>query len=260
MSQKPIVLALQELKSAAYYMTLFSAVMDCLAVFLIAMLVFSLISLQWYYAFIPFCLYGLIHTYRGVKNANLRKVELLIPLLNEQLRTAADTVDKENEITAAFHQDVLKLMKQVRTSLFLNFGRLTRKLVLMGVVSFLIIGTAAYQVRLFNVDDLAATIKSAYKPLPAYEVSPEELIFEENKTDDIYGNKSVAELGREELSLQINPVLSDIAIGKVKDPEKKEFKDVAPREISATTDTTYTETIPKGYQSIVKNYFKSISK
>ena len=129
----------------------------------------------------------------------------------------------------------------------------------MGVLSFLIIGVSAYNIRFFSLDDLTAKLRSAYKPFPGYELSEEEMILEENATDEIYGNKSIAELGNELLNLQINPVLSDINIGKVKPPEKKEFQDVPPREITATTDAAYAETIPKGYQKIVKNYFKKIS-
>ena len=260
MTQKPISLALQEIKSASYQMTFFNCIMDSLAVFMVSVLVVTLISLEWFYAFIPLTFYAFMHTYRAITGMTYKKIEKLVPDLNEQLRTAADNVDKENEIVAAFHKDVLLALHKVRSSYFLNFGRLTRELLFMAVISFLIIGTSAYQVKFLSLADLAAKAKSIYKPLPVYELSPEELVFEENKTDDIYGNKSVAELGREELNLQINPVLSDVNIGKVKDPEKKEFRDVPPREISATTDTTYSETIPKGYQKIVKNYFKQISK
>ncbi|MBI4017150.1 MAG: hypothetical protein HY363_05670 [Candidatus Aenigmarchaeota archaeon] len=257
---KPISLALSEVKSALKQMVLFNSIMDSLAVFLISVLVFILVSLQWYYAFIPFLLYAGLHTYRAIKGTSYRQVEDKVPQLKEMLRTAADNVSRDNEITGALNQDVLHLMKLVRTSYFLNFGRLTRELLMMGVVAFLIIGASAYNVHLLNFDEVASKIKSSYGGFGQYEMSSEDLVYEENASDDIYGNKSVAELGSEELNLQINPVLSDVAIGKTKPPEKKEFQEVPPREIAGTTDTTFQETIPKGYQKIVKSYFREIAK
>lgn len=259
MAQKPIELALNEVKSALKQMVLFNSVMDSLAVFLISVLVFILITLPWYYAFVPFGLYAGLHTYRAFKGIAYKQVEDKVPQLREMLRTAADNVGKENEITNSLHADVVHMMKLVRTSYFLNFGRLTRELLMMGVVAFLIIGVSAYNVRLVSISDLAAKAAS-FGGFKQYELGAEELILEENATDDIYGNKSVAELGSEELNLQINPVLSDVAIGKTKPPEKKEFQEVPPKEIAGTTDTTYQETIPKGYQKIVKSYFREIAK
>lgn len=260
MSKKPIALALEETKAALHQLTLFNSIMDSLCVFLISVLIFTLLSINWYYAFIPFILYGTIHTYRALKGITYKFVEEKVPTLKEQLRTAADHVNTENEVVDLLHQDVLKLMRDVKTSYFLNFGRLTRELIVLAVISFLIIATSAYQVKFISADDLLAKLKTAYKPFQTYELGAEELLYEENETEEIYGNKSIAELGNEELNLQINPSLSDINIGKVKDPEKKEFQEVPPREIQATTDTTFGENIPKGYQKIVKNYFREIAK
>lgn len=260
MSKKPIALALEEVTSALHQLTLFNAAMDSLCVFLISTLILILISTPWYYALIPFTIYASIHTYRAIKGITYRYVEDKVPTLKEQLRTAADHINTDNEIVQLLHQDVIKLMRDIKTSYFLNFGRLTRELIVLAVVSFLIIATSAYQVKFLSAEDLLAKLKTSYKPFQNYELTEEELIYEENTTEEIYGNKSVAELGNEELNLQINPVLSDINIGKVKDPEKKDFQDVPPREIQATTDTTFGENIPKGYQKIVKNYFREIAK
>ena len=76
----------------------------------------------------------------------------------------------------------------------------------------------------------------------------------------ILGEESVTELGRQQLDLQINPIMSDVDIGKVRDPEKRSFREVPPPEIRATSDVSYEEDIPKEYQRIVKTYFKEITK
>ena len=78
---------------------------------------------------------------------------------------------------------------------------------------------------------------------------------------ELYGNATVIQLGTDELNLELNPALSGISIGQVKDPEDREFQDsTTPSSIQATSDSTFKEDIPKEYRGIVKNYFKAIPK
>lgn len=235
--------------------------MDALVVFTIAFLLFSLINLPWYAAFIVLLLYGGIHTYNAVTRLTFKVVETKVPTLNERLRTAADNLDKDNEIMQSLNDEVLKLLKDVKTSYFLSFGRLTRQLMVLAILSFIIIGTAAYNVKLIDYTKVTSFLEKSLTTLTDYEIKPEDIIFkEENNSQDIFGNKSIATLGTKELNLQINPVMSDIDITKQKDRKPQEFQEVAPKEISATIDKAYGESIPKGYQKIVKSYFKEISK
>jgi len=60
--------------------------------------------------------------------------------------------------------------------------------------------------------------------------------------------------------LQINPLKSDVDIGKVYDPEERRVREVPPPDIRATADVSFEEQIPKQYQRIVKTYFKEITK
>ncbi|MBS3175786.1 hypothetical protein J4457_00965, partial [Candidatus Woesearchaeota archaeon] len=76
----------------------------------------------------------------------------------------------------------------------------------------------------------------------------------------IFGEESIAELGAEELNLQINPVLSEIDINDVSDAKEKEFKkDYFEEDIEATQDKTYEEDIDKKHREVVKNYYKEIA-
>lgn len=260
-TKKNISKALREVGTALWQLTLFNALMDSLVVFTIAFLIFSLINLPWYASFLVLLIYGGIHTYNTITRLSFNIVESKVPALRERLITAADNLDKDNEITQSLNEEVLKLLKDVKTSYFLSFGRLTRQLVVLSVLSFLIIGTAAYNVQLLDYTRITSLIQESVTTIGDYELKPEEMIFkEENQSKDIFGNKSIATLGTKELQLQINPVLSDIDITKQKDRKPQEFQEVPPQEIGAKTDKAYGESIPKGYQKIVKSYFKEISK
>jgi len=258
---KPIAKALGELKRALIEINALTWILDTLVVFLVFELIFFLLTLPWYYAFVPAGIYVLFHAYRGRKNLTYHYVEEKVPELKEQLITAADNLDKEYEIVESLNKDVLKNMKKTMTSYFFSFGKLTRELLLLFVVSFLIIGASAYNVRFLDTHEAIEEIKN-YKAFQDYDVNEVLLEYEEGDptADDIYGEKSIAELGNEQLMLELNPILSDADISKTKEPEHRKFRSTVPTEIAASTDASYEESIPKGYQKIVKSYFREITK
>jgi hypothetical protein len=262
MATKPIIAALQEVRSAVMQITLFTCLMDTLIVFLLSTLVFILIALPWWYALVPMIAYGSIHTWRNVKKRqNMSYVEGKVPELSEQLTTVADNTDKDNAIVNSLQEDVLRGMRAIKTSYFLSFGRLTRELITLAVTSVLIITAAAHGVHFIDFNDLVKDLGNLAKgPNGPYELSGEGLEFLENMSEDIYGNKTLEELGNKDLKLQLTPILSDIDIGRTKPPESREFTSTLPREIKATTDVSFQESIPKGYQRIVKSYFSEIAK
>ncbi|MEM4247597.1 MAG: hypothetical protein QXR48_02065 [Candidatus Woesearchaeota archaeon] len=261
MATKPIIAALKELRGAVMQITLFNALLDTLVVFLMCALVLILISLPWWYALVPALLYGAIHTYRNVrKRRNLAYVEEKVPELEEQLITVADNTEKENLIVQSLQQDVLRGMRSIKTSYFLSFGRLTRELITLAVVSILIITVSAHGVKFLDFRDVLKDFEQLGKGPGAYDLTNASLEFIENLSEDIYGNKTIEELGNDEIQLQLSPVLSDIDISKVLPPETKEFRSTMPQEIKATTDVSFQESIPKGYQRIVKSYFREIAK
>ncbi|MEM4247497.1 MAG: hypothetical protein QXF14_04205 [Candidatus Woesearchaeota archaeon] len=220
MAMKPILAALREVRTAVTQITLFTALLDTLVVFLLSALVLILVSLQWWYAFVPAALYGSIHTYRSVKKRrNLAYVEEKVPELEEQLITVADNTDKENAIVTSLQQDVLRGMRAIKTSYFLSFGRLARELITLAVASILIITVSAHGVKFLDFRDVMRDLGELGKGVGAYELGNASLEFIENMSEDIYGNKTIEELGNDEIELKPSPVLSDIDISTIKPPE-----------------------------------------
>ena len=258
---KPISKALGELKRALIEIHALTWVLDALVVFLVFELVFFLLTLPWYYAFAPTGIYVILHIYRERKNLTYKYVEEKVPELKEQLITAADNLDKDYEIVESLNKEVLQNLKKTMTSYFFSFGKLTRELFLLFVVAFLIIGASAYNVRFLDTHEAIEEIKN-YKAFKDYEIDEVLLEYEEGNPEDdnIYGDKSIAELGNEQLMLELNPILSDADISKTQEPEHRKFRSTVPTEIMASTDASYEESIPKGYQKIVKSYFREITK
>jgi len=260
MSVKPIVNALKEAKQAVIEIVLFNSVIDALVVFMFFLLGCLVLTFPTWYALVPALVYALIHTRGNLKDVNFSKIEEKFPNLCEQLITVADNSKEQNEIIDALNQEVLQKMKEIRTSSFINFGKLTRELAVMAVISFVIIGSAAFHIEFFDFKEAMKELKE-FKPNQEYDINEEMLRFEESQNlSEILGDKSVTELGQQQLDLEINPLKSDIEIGSVHDTEDKTFREVAPSEIKAVADVSFEEQIPKQYQRIVKTYFKEITK
>jgi len=257
---KKIEHALQELVRTVLGIALTNSIIDSLVVFLIFLFIFNVTMVKWYYSFIPFVLYFIFNCYFTVRSARINYIEKKLPFLNEQLRTVSDNVSKENDIINALNEDVLQKMRDIKNSYFIKFGKITGRVLTMVIFSFLIIFASAYNFHLFDFNKVVNNLRTG-KPLGgAYNVDASNLTYEIVEDESIFGNKSVAELGYQDLKLQISPADTDIDISNVKEPEKKDFKSYAAKEIFATTDASYEENIPKNYHKIVKSYFTQISK
>ena len=257
---KPIVAALRELKRTVATIALFHAVVDGLVVFLLFYLVFILIQLEWYWAFSPFGLYMLWHVPRLMRRARLQQIESRLPFLREQLITSADYLDKENEVVRELHADVLKKMRDIYNSVFIGFGTLSTRLVATIILSFLIIFASAQDVHFLDIRETAKQVKRAFEPIPKYAVEESLLEFEESELEEALGEAKLAELGYQELQLELNPSESEIDLSKIKPPEQRRFRTRAATQIEAEGQSAFEENIPKSYQKIVQNYFREIAK
>lgn len=260
MSVKPIAKALSEVRTAVVQIMLFNSFMDTLVMFLLLYLGSVLLSLPIGYALVATIVYAVIHTRGNLKEASFKSIEKKFPALKEQLITAADNYKDQNEIVNSLCEDVIEKMRDIKTSSFLDFGKLTRELSVMAVISFVIIGASAFNVKFLDIGDTIKELRD-FKPFQEYDLNEELLAYEESQNlSEILGERSITELGQRQLDLEINPIKSDVDIGKVNDPTNRRFREVPASEIRAASQGAYEEDIPKEYQKIVKTYFSEITK
>jgi hypothetical protein len=259
---KPIQAAISELKTTVATVMLVNSIVDSMVVFALFQLLMIVSSLHWSYAVIPFLLYFVFHTANGMRKTRLRSIEKKIPEFQDQLITAADTVQTENPVVEDFRKELLQNMKQIRNSNFINFRKITLRIVTLIMITFITIFVSAANIRLFDLNTVVDQARNKFATFGRYDVNQSMLEFQENDSlENILGNKSVAELGYEELKLQLTPSQNDVDINKIKEAENKPFATrTSANEIVATTDASYEENIPKDYRKIVKNYFTQISK
>ncbi|MFQ5621321.1 MAG: hypothetical protein ACE5FT_05760 [Candidatus Nanoarchaeia archaeon] len=259
---KAIVVALKELKSSLVQIRLAESIIDSLLVFSIFYVVCLLILLPPVLAGIPFALFFVYTMSHRVGNVHSRDVETKVPVLTDQLSTAADNLYRDNEIVNGLHRDVLNLMKHVRLSYFINFKKIWRRIMILAVLCFTIILLSAWNVHFVDYKVVAKELGSLVNDQDFTGLGGGEgggLGGDDNFTE-IFGNETLAELGANQLDLQINPIMSEINIEDIKEAQEREFEEsVFPEDITATTDASFDEKIPKEHRDIVKRYFEKIS-
>lgn len=256
---RAIVRALVEIKKLLFFTTIFTNFIDSVVVFLVFCFIFILFKIPGYYAVIPFLVHFILFGRKRVKEMSYRYVESRVPALKERLRTAADNLEKDNEVVKSLNRDVLAEMKHVKTLAFLDDRRLVIKMLTISVLSIIIIIFSASNFAIIGWKDAVSEINQA--------LSGEESIYQNlteierygEGSEDIFGKESVAELGLEELDLKLDSAASGVNINKVKDVEEKEFGSTFPKDIYATSDSSYNERISKENQEIVKNYYEQIT-
>lgn len=256
---KPIAKALREARSSILTIALFHSALDTIVAFSLLALACLILGISYWWAFGISFIYAIIHTYGQIRTVTYKVIESKVPDLQEKLRTAADYTEEDNEILRDLNQEVLQQMRNVRTGDFINFAKVTRELLVVTVVSFLIIGASAFNVQFLDVKGIIKEVQD-FKPFQEYEINEDLLAYEESQNlSEILGDESLEALGQQQLDLQLNPLKTDVDIGTVNPPESRSFREVPPPQIRATSDQSYEENIPKQYQRIVKTYFKEIT-
>ena len=249
--------ALAEVVRHVRFIALSRATVKCVLFFLAGLLIMQVLTLDWYWGVVlasPFMLWTIIKNWR---NANLYLVENTMTDMRHMLTTVRDTVSRENEVINALREDMLVKLRGVKNSYFINFGRLSLKVTGVLLLSIVVVSLAAFNVRFLDFEQDVV----GGRMFQTYSVDDDLLQFELNESQDIYGERSVAALGLEELEVKIQPIKSDIDISQVDEAGQREFRqERSAQEILASNDGAYSDDIPKEYRKIVKFYFNEISK
>lgn len=257
---KQMLLALRELKQVLAQVAFSQAVLEGLIILLSSFIICVLINLPIYFGFIPGSLYFVHLANKKFKGIKLSKVEEEFPDLKEQLTTAADNLYRKNDIVAGLHEDVLRLMKSIKTSHFIKFKTMWRQLVAIAALCFALILFTSLNMQFVDYKEIAKEIQEFGQD----RARPDIFEFQQagvGNESDIFGNESLAELGLEELQVQINPIFSEINLQDIKEAKEQEFEEGAfPADIEAKiTAQEGGENIPKEHKEIVKKYFSGLA-
>lgn len=259
-----IELALDDLKKELLFLNLFQVLLNSIIVFLIALLICIVFNFGWEWALVPWVIGFGIFNYLYLKNTRFLVVEEKVPELSEKLRTAADNVFKQSEIANDLKDEVVHDMRKVSTKLFFDVDTVAVRLFSVVIIAFIIVILAfldlTFDFQFAPVVNTPVTYlrERIFAQDPGANAS---LAFTQGDLSAVFGNKTeLVKLGDEKLSLEVNPLQSEMDFQDVRDAENKNFNPpVYPKEIYTSYDTSYTETIAKKNQAVVKSYFEQIS-
>ncbi len=253
--------ALRTLKRMLFLAKAFDHALTASLFFLVVALVLTTLQQPWVYAAIPAGVYFIFRLGTSARSIRYRDVEEKIPELEWQLRTVADNLHRDNEIIRRLHASVLEKMQRVRELSFFRAKQTLYKI--LGIASLGALLTLMFQFPV-TLEQLLPTTGFAIggSSSEPKETSAEELgkIDSHARDEDIYGEKSIYELGNDELSLEFQHQ------GGAFDPatglQNPESRDVIENEQTpfgrASPDSSFEERIKKEDQEIVKRYFDQL--
>ena len=275
--------AIEEIKIVLLQIAIFDAMLDFILVVLICyfMLIFLPIS-QWVIVFGGFCFLVYV-LYKKIHLISLVSVEERVPELKEELRTAADNLDVRTELEDILDKKVLKDMKKVKISYFMDMKKTGRKIGAAFILSMIIIVLGFLNVEFIDVELDITKINRVPNIFDDIQRMKESFGIKQDGTDaenfkqgegeasdkigaafsgpeEIFGDMSLAELGEDEEEIFLEPIPTEAMIISDEDegPPTLFPQDVV---VEETTSDTYSDTAEdyEAYQNIISNYFTTLT-
>jgi len=270
---------INELEFSIADLLLFEVFLNTTLIFLIIFLVASLINFYpLMLSIVPAVLYFVYGVIKKFRTNKIYRVENQYPNLKEKLRTAADHSEEHNTIIQILQDDIINTLKGVKLSSFISVKDIFFKIIISIMLCFIIIYLASMHIVFFdteygillakqNVNDLIGSIADINNPGESAEEVLESLTIDnstvggDNDGGDIFGDKSLAELGNKEIELQIKNSNLEYDITKEGEFEDDKFyEDTFPFEIEASSAEAFSESVSANDREIVKEYFTRIAK
>jgi hypothetical protein len=243
---------------------LFETVLNSIIIFLFFYACFLLLSVNPSVAFYPTGTYLLIATYHKIKKKHIKDIEDIDYELNEKLRTAVDNVDVENPVVNELHYEVMKELKNVGVSSFMNQKAISYKVLASVLLSFIVLLLAITGFA-FNFDfSTKNPINYIYRPFPGNNSGTSGggplRTAGGDTSQDIFDDEDIAKLGEDRFYVALAKTSYELNLQNVREPMRRQFRELFPTETFGQAAETFEENIPKEQQEIVKNYFEKIAK
>ncbi|HIH26059.1 hypothetical protein J4476_04000 [Candidatus Woesearchaeota archaeon] len=255
--------ALGEIKNFFLLLDIGNSLLNSLILFLTSLLISNFLGIEWKYSLIISIIYFTYHIIKKHRINKYLEVEEKTPSLKEQLRTVADNVNKTNPIIDELKDDVLKKMRDVKTSNFIDNKSLILRVLILGGLSFSILFLSY-----INVDFKGEIQQIIIEPINEIGLrgNVQEAVYmnisvTEGNLSDILGNNSIARFKKENIKLTINPLLSETDPSDIRQVQAESFTPPDfPKEIYTSYDVSYNEKVAKQNQQVVKDYFEKINR
>lgn len=194
---------------------------------------------------------------RGIKKIQLREAEQRIPRIEWQLRTAEDTLNKDNEVVRSLHEDVLRQVEHIRTSSLLNKRKLLVQVAVACVLFAMVfvlptVGFTASAVKETTLTGLSTLVNNGGNFFGDDS--------KDNQKDDGRSLKEgdIERVGGPSADLKLQQSTNEIDLNKVKDEQRLLFTRQSQLQgLGVSADASYEEDISSD-QELIERYFKNL--
>ncbi len=257
--------ALKEIKTSLLKVFLFEEILNAILVFLVAYLISSLLN----FGLILPLIFSLVWLgtafYKKLHIRHVKAVEANYKELQEKLSTAAEYATVDNRVANELKSEVLRNLKKVEESSFLNERGVYVKSIAAIALCFIILLLSPISAHflketfpdIFDGGAIQARLDAPFKVGDA-KAKGETPLAIQNLKNDIYGAPTVAKLGSEELQVIFKPAGTELSTRNVKPPEELQFSEQFPEEVVSVAAESMEERIPKEQQELVRRYFRNV--
>ena len=239
---------------------IFNSLTTAILLFLLSFIILMSLGINTVYAMIVPLIYIGFYIFFKLKENRYHELEKKCPELNEKVRTAVDNIYMDNEVVQELRRDVASNVKDVDYGRFFSKTKSSFKILFIILLCFGIIFLAKYDVeyklsaeRVFgfiqggegNATNLVGDIISATTG---------------GSDDDIFGDEYLAELGKDEITIEINQVGYEINMDDVRDPDLEDFEtSLFPDDVGVEGAEAYNQKKFEEHNELIKNYFKKMA-
>ena len=136
---KNFINAIKEINSTLNFLIVFEAILNTVIFFLVVYFLLSLVNLFPIIAAVPAVIYFIMRMKIDSKKDKRKIVESKYAPLKEKLRTAADNINEENPVVNELEEEVMKDLKNVGLSSFIQTKKISYKIFATILLSFAIV-------------------------------------------------------------------------------------------------------------------------
>lgn len=249
---------IKEINRTLNELVLFDVAINTVLIFLSIYLFLALFNLYPIAAVLPAAVYFLMASSKKMGRSKMKAVESKYADLREKLRTAADNVDLENPVVNELQEEVMRDVKKVGISSFLNPKKLSYRIFVCVVLAFTIVFVSTLNLSFLDMENLINKVPELLEN-PMGRFGTATAFSDVNLTEDIYGEKELAVLGNEKINIKIKPANFKVNVKETGEVEEKKFDEIFPGDVFVESAEVFEENIPLEEQELVKTYFKKIT-
>lgn len=256
---KEFIKVIKEINSTLNFFIFFESFLNAGIFFLAVYFLLSLVNLYPISALIPALVYFILRVYTYSREDKRKTVESKYEPLKEKLRTAADNINEENIIVNELEQEVIRDLKNVSLSSFIQTRKISYKILATMLLSFAIVLATTMNLYIVDLNKFFGDIPGILEGINPRRAASN-LNVEINESNSIYGESKLATLGDNPIDIKIKPVNYEVNVREEGDAEQKQFDEIFPSEVDIKQASSSDEDkYAAEQQELVKKYFDKLA-